>query len=54
MAGAAYRLEGTDDLAAGHWTILIERLEGTGERLKFLDPGAAGYPKYFYRIIRLP
>jgi hypothetical protein len=53
-AGRQYRLEGTEDLASGQWTILLDHIPGTGGVLQVTDPNVAGLKQYFYRIIFLP
>ena len=54
VAGRTYRLEGTDDLTSGKWTVLIDQIPGTGGMLQANDPAAIGHPTYFYRILTLP
>jgi uncharacterized protein (TIGR02597 family) len=52
--GARYRLDGTEDLVNGPWSVLIANIDGTGEILKVSDPDAARFRQYFYRLVRIP
>ena len=52
IAGRSYRIEWTDDLKAGHWTVLTrEAIVGTGELIKVIDAGAGTQKQGFYRVV---
>ena len=52
VAGRSYRIEWTDDLVAGHWTVLTEEaIPGTGKMLKVIDAGAGTQKQGFYRVV---
>ena len=52
IAGRSYRIEWTDDLKAGKWTVLTqEAIAGTGELIKVIDAGAGTQKQGFYRIV---
>ena len=51
-AGRSYRIEWTDDLKAGKWTVLTqEAIAGTGELIKVIDAGAGTQKQCFYRVV---
>ena len=51
-AGRSYRIEWTDDLVAGKWTVLTnEAITGTGELIKVIDAGAGTQKQGFYRVV---
>ena len=55
VVGFRYRVECTEDLAAGEWTVLADNLTGTGQRMTFVDEQArTKRPKCFYRMVVLP
>ncbi|HEY5298240.1 MAG TPA: M12 family metallopeptidase [Verrucomicrobiae bacterium] len=47
--GTIYRVQSSDDLAAGAWSILADQIIGTGANIFLTDPGAATRPHRFYR-----
>ena len=52
IAGRSYRLEWTDDLVAGKWTVLTkEVIAGTGGMIKVIDAGAGTQKQGFYRVV---
>ncbi|MEO7100571.1 MAG: LamG-like jellyroll fold domain-containing protein, partial [Luteolibacter sp.] len=51
VSGKAYRVERSDTLEAGSWTIVQGNIAGTGGTVQFTDAGAAGQAKRFYRIV---
>ena len=51
IAGRSYRLEWTDDLIAGKWTVLTEGVAGTGKMIKVIDAGAGTQKQCFYRVV---
>jgi hypothetical protein len=54
VQGIVYRLEFTDNLAAGGWDLLADQILGTGSVIEVTDPGAALLPERFYRVAVLP
>ena len=54
VIGRTYRLEGTEDMASGRWTVLVDNIQGTGTFLQMIDPSYIFHPHYFYRIVVLP
>ena len=52
IAGRSYRIEWTDDLVAGKWTVLTqEAIAGTGAIIKVIDAGAGTQKQGFYRVV---
>ena len=52
IAGRSYRIEWTDDLVAGKWTVLTnEAIAGTGKLIKVIDAGAGTQKQCFYRVV---
>ena len=52
IAGRSYRIEWTDDLVAGHWTVLTDApITGTGAMIKVIDAGAGPQKQCFYRVV---
>ena len=52
IAGRSYRVEWTDDLVSGHWTVLTgEAIAGTGAIIKVIDAGAGTQKQCFYRVV---
>lgn len=55
VAGFRYRIECSEDLASGGWTVLADNLPGTGKLITIVDEQArTKRPKCFYRIVVLP
>ena len=55
IAGRSYRIEWTDDLKAGKWTVLTdEAIAGTGQMIKVIDAGAGTQKQGFYRVVETP
>ncbi len=52
--GLRYRVECTDDLAGGAWTILSDNIAGSGGVLMTPHPNATGLGQFFYRVAILP
>ena len=53
LAGGLFRVERSDDLSAGSWTIVTDNVPGTRGILSAPDPGAANAPRRFYRVTEL-
>ena len=51
VSGKTYRVERSDTLQAGSWSVLQDNITGTGGIFQVTDVGAAGQPKRFYRIV---
>jgi len=51
VSGKTYRVEHSDTLKAGSWTILQDNIAGTGGVVQIADPGADTQSKRFYRIV---
>jgi chitinase len=49
-----YRLERSDDLQSGVWTIVADQIPGTGAGLALADPVAISASTRFYRLVLLP
>ena len=49
--GRKYRLEGTEDLASGQWSVLVDNIQGTSTPLQMTDPSYKFHPHYFHRIV---
>ncbi|MBW8780362.1 MAG: discoidin domain-containing protein [Verrucomicrobia bacterium] len=51
VPGKTYRVERSDTLQAGSWSVLQDNITGTGGIFRVTDGGAAGQSKRFYRIV---
>jgi|GEM_PF-1086470 len=51
VSGKTYRVERSDTLKSGSWTILQDNIAGTGGVVQIADPGAATQSRRFYRIV---
>ena len=51
VSGKTYRVERSDTLQAGSWSILQDNIAGTGGTLQVTDPNGALQPKRFYRVV---
>ena len=52
IAGRSYRVEWTDDLVAGKWTVRTDApITGTGAMIKVIDAGAGTQKQGFYRVV---
>ena len=52
IAGRSCRIEWTDDLVAGHWTVLTnDVIAGTGQIIEVIDAGAGTQKQGFYRVV---
>jgi len=54
VAGRTYRVERSDTLAGGSWTILLDNIAGTGAVLQITDSGGASQARRFYRVLLIP
>jgi uncharacterized repeat protein (TIGR01451 family) len=54
VAGKAYRLERTSDLAKPDWIAVGPNLFGTGTIIEATDPGVSPGPSFFYRLRVIP
>ena len=55
VVGLRYRVECTEDLATGEWTVVADNLTGTGQLMTIVDEQARSKrPKCFYRMVVLP
>ena len=54
VSGKAYRVERSDTLQAGSWSVLQDNITGTGDTFQVIDVGGAGQPKRFYRVVLIP
>ncbi len=54
VQGIVYRVEFSDNLAAGSWAFLADQILGTGATIQITDPGAATLTNRFYRLAVLP
>jgi len=54
VASRYYRLERTDNVESGVWSIAADLIAGTGSPLNVFDPDGAAQSKRFYRIRLLP
>jgi hypothetical protein len=52
--GLSYRLERSNDLLPGTWTVVADPVPGTGSTVQVIDSGGAGQPKRFYRGRTVP
>jgi hypothetical protein len=50
VANRNYRIERTDDLVVGPWTIAVDNVPGTGNSVNVTDAGGADRSSRFYRI----
>ena len=51
VSGKSYRVERSDTLDAGSWSVLQDNIVGTGGTVQVTDIGAAAQSKRFYRIV---
>ena len=54
QVGQRYRVEHTDDLVAGPWSVLADNLAGTGATFQVPHPNAISSGSQFYRVLLLP
>jgi hypothetical protein len=52
--GRYYRLEWSDDLSSGSWSIVADEIPGTGGPLVVTDSGGGLASARFYRLVLLP
>jgi hypothetical protein len=50
VIGHTYRVERTDDLGRGPWSILADQVPGNGASVSVLDPAGAAQGNRFYRV----
>jgi hypothetical protein len=51
VAGRTYRVEASDTLQDGSWTVVQENIAGTGSEISVTDAGGVSHSKRFYRLI---
>ncbi len=54
IIGKSYRVEKSDDVSAGVWTLVADNVPGTGGNVIATDPGGASLPQRAYRVRLLP
>ena len=54
VVGQRYRVEHSDDLVTGPWTVLADNLAGTGAAFQVPQPNAISLGQQFYRVVILP
>ncbi len=54
VVGQRYRVEHSDDLVTGPWTVLADNLAGTGAAFQVPQPNAIPLGQQFYRVVILP
>jgi alpha-L-fucosidase len=51
VSGKTYRVERSDTLQSGSWSVVQENIAGTGSTMQVTDSGGAAQTKRFYRIV---
>ena len=54
VLGKTYRVEYSEDLSKNQWSILLDKIPGTGTLRTVIDPLGTTLPKCFYRVVVEP